>query len=56
MNTATTADRIARQMRRTATQARFSGVSTRERNARLRKVIAAMSAPDVDAELAAVWA
>ena len=49
-------DRLARQIRRTATQARFTGISPRQRNARIRNMMAFMSAPNADAELAKVWA
>lgn len=48
-------DRLARQFRRTATQARFTGISTRQRNARIRRLAATIAA-NSDADLARVWA
>jgi hypothetical protein len=51
-----TNDRLSRQIRRTALTARFTGISTRERNARIRRMMKTISAPNHDAALATVWA
>ena len=51
-----TNDRLARQIRRTALVARFEGLTTRQRNARIRRLTAALDSTDETTAHAAVWA